>query len=440
MWSPAAGPCRSALGVSMAPQTLRGNATPSSGHGSHFAIPANANAVLWGYFLKSGQAGGRGRVGRYATIETLTHHANAARTHGQATQARKASSIGTRRGASTGARSGRWTPKVGAGGRRGDARVHRAGAHQGCGTGRHPWKCASSTACRARRQPTSRARPSAATPRPTELPLRRHADQAKEREVVTIYGSTPPANTTGPARSGFRWTPQTDPFGVDASTIDYQACRWTWTITRTNVAAGNAASRCGPTSARWAWRRPRPGLVTSIPPNFHRRQHRQLAHRQGATLPLPGRRGGHDVLRSVTRMRHGAAPSNAARRSRCSLTGTFGSSLHRRPAACPAPLAELKVPVAGNRRTQCGLLRISATPYYRSSQSWARTLRTRSTKKSSVDKALPGAVSQDAPLPDDHAGTSPETGSLADVHRVSTSHHAGGRRHPLGRPAAASGG
>ena len=53
------------------------------------------------------------------------------------------------------------------------------------------------------------------------LPLPRYADRTKKREVVTIYEVHQRPAPHARAVYNFRWTPQTDPFGVRHETIDY---------------------------------------------------------------------------------------------------------------------------------------------------------------------------------------------------------------------------
>ena len=71
-----------ALGVGMSPMAMATTSAGAkagsamAGRPSHYYIPATADTVLWGYFSKIAKPVVEIESGDYATIETLTHHAN----------------------------------------------------------------------------------------------------------------------------------------------------------------------------------------------------------------------------------------------------------------------------------------------------------------------------------------------------------------------------
>ena len=123
-------------------------------------------------------------------------------------------------------------------------------------------------------------------------------EEPKQREVITIYEVDAPVSATGrSALYNFRWTPQTDPFGVVHKTIDYPGVpvdhskvKENWGVlknVRIPIRPHFGVDGAGP-------RRGRHGRLH--PPQLHGRQHRQLAHRQGGDDVLPGGGAGGAVL------------------------------------------------------------------------------------------------------------------------------------------------
>ena len=119
-------------------------------------------------------------------------------------------------------------------------------------------------------------------------------EEPKPREVITIYE----VDATGErnwakAVYNFRWTPQTDPFGVVHKTIDYPGVPVDHrTVQENHGVLKNVRIPIRPHFGVMGLAPAEADMVDSIPPELHRRQHRQLAHRQGRDDVLPGRRAG----------------------------------------------------------------------------------------------------------------------------------------------------
>ena len=114
--------------------------------------------------------------------------------------------------------------------------------------------------------------------------------EPKQREVITIYEVDASGERNwAKAVYNFRWTPQTDPFGVVHKTIDYPGVPVDHSTIKENydilkgmripVRPHFGVLGLAPKEA---------DIVDSIPPELFRRQHRQLAHRQGRHDVLPG--------------------------------------------------------------------------------------------------------------------------------------------------------
>ena len=196
-----------------------------SGIATHYYLAANKETILWGYFSQSAKPVIAIDSGDFVTIETLTHHANddAERMvafDGGAESVfywdHKSKSV-NRRGA------GDINAAVGAGGGSGvhicTGPVHINGALPG---------------------DVLEVRILDVKPRPCANPLYQgqtfgsnaaanwgfhYGDtltEPKKREVITIYAiDASGENSWARAVYNYRWTPQTDPFGVIHPTIDY---------------------------------------------------------------------------------------------------------------------------------------------------------------------------------------------------------------------------
>ena len=262
-----------ALNVSMMPSAFAQSAAPGSGLASHYYIPASANTVLWGYFSKSAKPVVSIESGDFVTIETLTHHANDDAERmvngdpgAESVYLWTADKKGVnRRGA------GPMDAKVGAGGGQGvhicTGPVHIKGAEKG---------------------DILEVRIIDVVPRPSGNSAYKgksfgsnaaanwgfhYGDtltEPKKREVVTIYE----VDTTGErnwARAvyNYRWTPQTDPFGVVHPVIDYPGVPVNHnTIKKNDNVLKNIRVPVRPHFGTMGLAPAEVDMVTSIPPSY----------------------------------------------------------------------------------------------------------------------------------------------------------------------------
>ncbi len=339
-----------ALGGALAPsRAFAQSARPGEGMASHYYVPASANTVLWGYFSKSAKPVVEVASGDYVTLETLTHHANddAERmVQGDAGAEsvffwdRQRKGV-ERRGA------GPMDAKNGAGGGQG---VHIC-------TGPVRVKDA---------QPGDilEVRIIDVVPRPSGNPKYKgrtfgsnaaanwgfhYGDtltEPKKREVVTIYE----VDATGErnwARAvyNFRWTPQTDPFGVVHPTIDYPGVPVDHRTVRKNpnvlkdirVPVRPHFGTIGVAPAEVE-------MVSSIPPNHTGGNIDNWRIGKGATMYFPVAVPG--AMFSVGDPHASQGDSELCGTAiECSLTGTFQFVLHKKADLPGTPLAELHYPL-----------------------------------------------------------------------------------------------
>ncbi|MBK4735372.1 acetamidase/formamidase family protein [Noviherbaspirillum pedocola] len=192
---------------------------------AHHYIPATKDTVLWGYFSRSAAPVLEVNSGDYVTIETLTHHA--------------ADDIERMVQGDPGAESVfHWDSKGKNVDRRGTGDMqHPAGA--GGGLGVHI--CTGPVHVRnAQPGDVLEVRIIDVKPRPSANPLYRgktygsnaaanwgfhYGDmltEPRQREVITIYELDASGDSHwARAVYNYRWTPQTDPFGVVHASIDY---------------------------------------------------------------------------------------------------------------------------------------------------------------------------------------------------------------------------
>ena len=338
-----------ALTASMTPSAFAQSAKPGSGMTSHYYIPASANTILWGYFSKSAKPVVEVESGDYVTIETLTHHANddAERmVKGDAGAESvfhwdsKKKNV-NRRGA------GPMDAKVGAGGGEGvhicTGPVYIKGAEPG---------------------DILEVRIIDCVPRPSANPLYKgrsfgsnaaanwgfhYGDtltEPKKREVVTIYE----VDATGErnwARAvyNYKWTPQTDPFGVVHPTIDYPGVPVDHrTITKNENVLKNIRIPVRPHFGTMGVAPAEAEFVTSIPPNYTGGNIDNWRIGKGATIYYPVAVKG--AMFSVGDPHASQGDSELCGTAiECSLTGTFQLILHKKASLPGTPLAELNYPL-----------------------------------------------------------------------------------------------
>ena len=339
----------SALSVSMAPSAFAASAKPGSGMTSHYYIPASANTVLWGYFSKSAKPVVTVESGDFVTIETLTHHANddAERMVKGDAGAESVFHWDSQKKGVNRRGAGPMDAKVGAGGGQGvhicTGPVHIKGAEPG---------------------DILEVRIIDVTPRPSANPLYKgrafgsnaaanwgfhYGDtltEPKKREVVTIYE----VDATGErnwARAvyNYKWTPQTDPFGVVHPTIDYPGVPVNHsTITKNDKILQNIRIPVRPHFGTMGVAPAEADMVTSIPPNYTGGNIDNWRIGKGATVYYPVAVTG--AMFSVGDPHASQGDSELCGTAiECSLTGTFQLILHKKASLPGTPLAELNYPL-----------------------------------------------------------------------------------------------
>jgi len=337
------------LSTSMSPSAFAKSAQPGNGLTSHYYIPASANTVLWGYFSKSAKPVVEVESGDYVTIETLTHHANddAERMVKGDAGAESVFHWDSKRKGVNRRGAGPMDAKVGAGGGEGvhicTGPVYIKGAEPG---------------------DILEVRIIDCVPRPSANPLYKgrsfgsnaaanwgfhYGDtltEPKKREVVTIYE----VDATGErnwARAvyNYKWTPQTDPFGVVHPTIDYPGVPVDHrTITKNNNVLKNIRIPVRPHFGTMGVAPAEAEFVTSIPPNYTGGNIDNWRIGKGATLYYPVAVKG--AMFSVGDPHASQGDSELCGTAiECSLTGTFQLILHKKADLPGTPLAELNYPL-----------------------------------------------------------------------------------------------
>jgi acetamidase/formamidase len=338
-----------ALTASMSPSAFAQSAKPGSGMTSHYYIPASANTVLWGYFSKSAKPVVEVESGDFVTIETLTHHANddAERMVKGDPGAESVFHWDSKKKGVNRRGAGPMDAKVGAGGGEGvhicTGPVYIKGAEPG---------------------DILEVRIIDCVPRPSANPLYKgrsfgsnaaanwgfhYGDtltEPKKREVVTIYE----VDATGErnwARAvyNYKWTPQTDPFGVVHPTIDYPGVPVDHrTITKNENVLKNIRIPVRPHFGTMGVAPAEAEFVTSIPPNYTGGNIDNWRIGKGATIYYPVAVKG--AMFSVGDPHASQGDSELCGTAiECSLTGTFQLILHKKADLPGTPLAELNYPL-----------------------------------------------------------------------------------------------
>ena len=315
----------------------------------HHYIPANARTILWGYFSKSATPIVKIDSGDFVTMETLTHHANddAERmVQGDAGAESvfywdaKTKNV-NRRGA------GAMDAKVGAGGGLGvhicTGPVHIHGAEVG---------------------DVLEVRIVDVVPRPSANPLYQgktfgsnaaanwgfhYGDtltEPKQREVITIY-EVDASGERNWARAvyNYRWTPQTDPFGVVHATIDYPGVKVDHqTILKNHHVLKNIRVPVRPHFGTIGVAPAEAELVSSIPPSYTGGNIDNWRIGKGATMYFPVAVPG--ALFTVGDPHASQGDSELCGTAiECSLTGTFQFILHKKADLPGTPLAAVQYPL-----------------------------------------------------------------------------------------------
>lgn len=323
--------------------------TPQASVSIHHYIPASKDTVLWGYFSRSAKPVIAIDSGDYVTIETLTHHANddAERmVHGD----RGAESVF------------HWDKNGKAVNRRGVGEMNAA-VGAGGGLGVH---ICTGPVCIKDAAPGDilEVRIIDVKPRPSANPIYRgktfgsnaaanwgfqYGDtitEPKKREVITIYElDTSGERNWARAIYNYRWTAQTDPFGVVHPTIDYPGVPVDHqTIVKNHGVLKNIRV---PVRAHFGTIGVAPceaELVSSIPPNHTGGNIDNWRIGKGATVYYPVAVAG--AMFSVGDPHASQGDSELCGTAiECSLTGTFQFILHKKDALAGTPLCDLQYPL-----------------------------------------------------------------------------------------------
>jgi acetamidase/formamidase len=319
---------------------------------NHYHIAATAEAVHWGYFSKNLKPLVTVESGDFVTLETLTHHA------GDDLERMVKGDPGaesvyhwdrTRKGVN----------RRGAGPM--DASIHGRGAGEGFGV----HICTGPVAVKgAEPGDILEVRILDVKPRPSANPKYKgksfgsnaaawwgfhyndQIEEPKKREVITIYE----VDATGErdwakALYNFRWTPQTDPFGVVHKIIDYPGVpvdhgtvKENWNIlknVRVPIRPHFGTLGLAPSEA---------DIVDSIPPSYTGGNIDNWRIGKGATMYYPVAVRG--ALLSAGDPHASQGDSELCGTAiECSLTGTFQLILHKKSALKGTPLNDLNYPL-----------------------------------------------------------------------------------------------
>ena len=317
---------------------------------NHYHIAASADSVHWGYFSKTLKPLVEVVSGDFVTIETLTHHAG--------------DDLERMVKGDPGAESVyHWDKSRKGVNRRGagplDASIHGRGAGEGFGvhicTGPVAVKGAEPGDVLEVRIIDVRPRPSAKFKGKSfgsnaaawwGFHFNDQIEEPKKREVITIYE----LDATGErdwakALYNFRWTPQTDPFGVVHKIIDYpgvpvdhSTIEEKWGVlknVRVPIRPHFGVMGLAPAEAE---------IVDSIPPSYTGGNIDNWRIGKGATMFYPVAVKG--ALLSVGDPHASQGDSELCGTAiECSLTGTFQLILHKKADLPTTPLQDLNYPL-----------------------------------------------------------------------------------------------
>jgi acetamidase/formamidase/AraC-like DNA-binding protein len=169
--------------------------------------------------------------------------------------------------------------------------------------------------------------------------------EPKEREVVTVYEvHTEAEKSNAKALYNYRWTPQTDPFGVTHPTIDYPGVPVDEASVRKNFGIlSNAVIPIRPHFGVLAVAPKEVGFVDSIPPSYFGGNLDNWRAGKGSTLFLPVSVEG--ALFSVGDPHASQGDSELCGTAiECSLTGVFQLVLHKKNQLTGSFLADMNYP------------------------------------------------------------------------------------------------
>jgi len=319
---------------------------------SHYSIPATADTVHWGYFSKSLKPLVEVQSGDFVTIETLTHHAND-------DNARMVKG-------DPGAESVYFWDKTKKGvNRRGAGPMDASLFGRGAGEGLGVHICTGPIAVTgAEEGDILEVRILDVKPRPCANPEYKGKsfgsnaaawwgfhfndliEEPKKREVITIYEIDASGERDwAKALYNFRWTPQTDPFGVVHKIIDYPGVPVDHSTIKENWGVlKNVRVPIRPHFGVMGLAPKEADMVDSIPPSYTGGNIDNWRIGKGATLYYPVSVPGG--LFSVGDPHASQGDSELCGTAiECSLTGTFQLILHKKATLAGTPLEKLGFPL-----------------------------------------------------------------------------------------------
>jgi acetamidase/formamidase len=328
------------------------SAAPRPGKPTYHYLPATADTVHWGYFSKLLKPQLEVDSGDYVTIEALTHHAN-----DDAERMVKGD---------PGAESVfLWTKDKKGVDRRGAGPVDGKLLGRGSGEGFGVHVCTGPVFVRgAEPGDILEVRIIDVKPRPCANPAypgkafgsnaaawwgfhyKELLTEPKPREVVTIYEIDASGERNwAQAVYNFRWTPQTDPFGVVHKTIDYPGVPVDHkTIQENHGILKNVRIPIRPHFGVMGLAPKEADYVDSIPPGYFGGNMDNWRVGKGATMYYPVAVPGG--LFSIGDSHASQGDSELCGTAiECSLTGTFQLLLHKKNALGGTSLAELDYPL-----------------------------------------------------------------------------------------------
>jgi acetamidase/formamidase len=328
------------------------SAAPRPGQPTYHYLPATADTVHWGYFSKLLKPQLEIDSGDYVTIEALTHHAN-----DDAERMVKGD---------PGAESVfLWTREKKGVNRRGAGPIDGKLLGRGSGEGFGVHICTGPVYVRgAEPGDILEVRIIDVKPRPCANPAyagksfgsnaaawwgfhyKELITEPKPREVCTIYE----IDTTGQrnwaqAVYNFRWTPQTDPFGVVHNTIDYPGVPVDHkTVQENHGILKNVRIPIRPHFGVMGVAPKEADVVDSIPPGYFGGNMDNWRIGKGATMYYPIAVPGG--LFSIGDSHASQGDSEMCGTAiECSLTGTFQLILHKKNSLADTSLAQLDYPL-----------------------------------------------------------------------------------------------
>jgi acetamidase/formamidase len=319
---------------------------------SHYHVPATDKTVHWGYFSKNLKPLVVVESGDFVTIETLTHHAN-----DDAERMVKGD---------PGAESVFYWDKTRKGvNRRGAGPMDASLFGRGAGEGLGVHICTGPVAVHGA-QPGDilEVRILDVKPRPCANPkfagktfgsnaaawwgyhYNDMVEEPKKREVITIYEVDPRGERNwAKALYNFRWTPQTDPFGVVHKIIDYPGVPVDHATIKENWGVlKNVRVPIRPHFGTMGLAPSEADMVDSIPPSYTGGNIDDWRIGKGATMYYPvSVEGG---LLSVGDPHASQGDSELCGTAiETSLTGTFQLILHKKASLAGGPLESLNYPL-----------------------------------------------------------------------------------------------